>query len=350
VLEVATSLAILLAAADGRIVTALREVEVLKADAILVVQGTKVGFLDLDSNEGIRTVFTLFDGRRGHIAEIARAPHDAGVFVHNGRTIFSITQDAKTATVARLDSLSGDVAAARESKMNWFFRASPDGALYVSLIGRQGSFVGALDIQRQSLSTIQAWPPGIDVDTARRLVYIPRVLDGRFVDVASFADGTRRRIPVSEQYHSSSLSPDRTRLVLSGSTLDNLDVAILDLETQRETRLPFRGSKAVWWNDRKIFFNLRDTELWSFTLGEKQPRPLLVVPREKSIDSTTPAIISTSGRLVAWSWRGGVPGAQDGTIVIDLDQREYRKIDEHWPNIQLLENEPGPRPSRAPPR
>jgi hypothetical protein len=230
------------------------------------VQDSKVSFLELDSPSALKPVFTLFPNGNSVNSEIARAGDDSAVLVTNGRKIFSIGLDTKTATIASLNQVSGDVAAARRARMNWLLRAAPDGLLYVAMLARSegggSDFVGALDVKNKRLATVALnFPSGIDVDTERGVVYKPEAYAGRYIEIASFADGSRRRIPVSAGHDRVALSPDRRWLLLSGSCLDSTTMALLDVANGKETLLPFTGSSGTWLNGTKILFVQRDTEL-----------------------------------------------------------------------------------------
>jgi hypothetical protein len=353
--ELGAIVGFLLSSTGTSTVTVWKEVPVLKIHALLFVQDHDLSAIDLSArSDAPAQVFRLFPDKRGHNSQIARRADEGSVLFTNGRTILSASAQGRTSTIASLDSVITDNGSIAKTEINWLLKTGPTGLIYFCLLGRgepRHSFVAKLDPQTLRLDTIEVlFPSGIDVDTGRQIVYKPEAHAGQWIEAARFGDESRRKMMVTANYSSVSLDPKGTRLVMSGSSLDvRPKIALLDISTGRETSLPATGSDAVWLSANTIAFVRGESELWSYRLGDNEPKLLFAIESERAMkdgSNAKPPILSGDGRALAWGWAAGTrTKSRLGTIVVDLERGEYRRIHGWWHNMQLLRRVPSDRRS-----
>jgi hypothetical protein len=114
----------------------------------------------------------------------------------------------------------------------------------------------------------------------------------------------------------------------------------LNLATGRETVLGFSGSYAVWGEGDSIYFVRGETTLWTATLAAKEPMRLFeAVGRPASEPGkgsyAEPPVLSRDRSWLAWRWtlKGWLNMLRNGTVLVDLENREYRLLDRSWSNV-----------------
>lgn len=123
-----------------------------------------------------------------------------------------------------------------------------------------------------------------------------------------------------------------------GGVLAESFLAIFDVDSGAEEVLPVNATHASWANDSELFIVRGERELWRYKIGEATAERLISMEGANAHDQGSyakPAVVSDDGTWVAWQWAGRDQHGQlgMGTILVDLVNGEFRRLDGWWHNV-----------------
>jgi hypothetical protein len=335
-----------------------KKVDVFTRNALFVVKDEKLSVLRTTEKGAPKAIFTI--SKQGHlVSDVGVAEKGDAFFVSDGTAIFRVTPTGQSKTVLTLSTLRADSLGKDlpdRFRINWFLAAGPGDTLHFDLLPNDHvkeptAYVCRYEPISGRAEFVKIYNPNeIDVDRERGIVYSPPSANGNFLGLATadrvlistFADAAHpRRLPVSHQYDSCQLSPDRKTLLLSESPSPfevKPHIATLDLSSGRETVLPFSGSYATWGTAESIYFVRGDKTLWTAKLRAAQPTLLFEALGQSASDSrgsyAEAPVLSRDASWLAWRWAlKDASGVRLGTVLVDLKNHEYRLVGHAWHNV-----------------
>jgi len=323
--------------------TDFTRVDSFRRQANFVVKDERLCTLDVTKPGGKDKMICLFDGLGGLNSQVAVTHDGAKAVVSDGRRIWSVDVSGYTQELANLDTLrvsKGKVDLAK-AEINWHLSISKsEKKVFCVLLGNEEplfSSVACIDVAKAEIQVMDVgFPHGISVDGDRGIVYNMR-------GIKSFDGSVDKEIWSSIALTNSDFSPDMKYMLVSMEAQDeDKVVTILDLETHREERLPIDGWYAVWGGNDHIYFRKVDNSLWRYDLETGEQRPIFAVGKDLTIGNCssygTAPVLSKDRSFLAWNFMAvaNVGGFVWGTVLVDLENVEYRVVDGSWYNFNWM--------------
>lgn len=320
----------------------LRSVEVFQRAATFVAKDRQIRILNVNLPGEPMPLFKV--AWLGDLnCPIALAKEGDQVIVTDGNAIFSISTNGKPNKLCALDELQYDRMDEQftQRMIKWYLATSRNRDVLFFAVendDRQGLY--RLELQTKKVLRLDFPSAGIDVDTDCDIAYGSGHPKHRHVLTKDFDGKIDRTFPTSMAYYFCRLAEDKSTLLLSDIDLQkDSPIALLNLSTGQETKLPVTGSHATWYARDTILFLRGSNSLWQFRIGDPNPAEMLSVPGKAMPGYSIMPHLSTDKTWLAWGWTSKTrDGFRNGTILIDLRHNEYRQLKGWWYNVQWLQD------------
>ena len=331
----------------------LARVQSFQRRGYFVAKDTGLHVLDLSAPDATSLVATV-SGYPLYNSGIA-VSGDGTFFVANADTVYRCDKTGNPTVLTKL----GDMEAQgyrddlTEAKITGYMACTRDGNTLFFAISvekpERASFLCNFNVATGKAKLLRARHVlDVDVDSGVAFWRDPR----RNVVYAKDFDGrVNRAFDLSRFYWSAQLAPDKRTLLVSESSFGRHDsaIAVLDLESHKETMLSVHGSYAVWGPEGWIYFVCGETQLWRYSLEEKRAEGLFRVVGRKALRDGSYAglpVLSHDKTMLVWSWAikgSSQPGTlvfghnvRLGTVLLDLERDQFRTLDQYWHQVQWV--------------
>ncbi len=277
------------------------------------------------------------------------------LLLSGGKNLFRATKDGRAEKLFGLLDLKAEGAGPRLAELQIFrLLAASVGkdVIYIELSNfltpedsRSPGFknevilLGRLELGARCLRmTIEPPTSNFAIDPDSDIFYVAR---GGHIQETRFDGQVEREWPVRGQPHGCLVVPDRKSLLLEHFASSTHMYSVLDLATGQQTP-PALGRTPVWGKNRTVFF-LRDsrrekvlaTSLYRFQSGQKSPLRIFFVSCQlvtsRDFLDRKP-VLSADGSWLAWHLPAEEP--ENRTLLLDLENEEYRILPGDWAGIQ----------------
>jgi hypothetical protein len=323
----------------------LKLVPVFHREATFVAKDRHLRFLNVTLPGEPRPVFRL--NWIGDLnVGIALAEEQTAVIVTDGTTIFRVGEKGDSTKLGAMSDFRAEAAGkdgagdSFNGSILWFFATSNSRKfLFFVPDAVDWGKMGRLDLESKTLKTIDVpFAAGADVDLDAGVAYIPEIPPDRRIAVKDFDEKIDRHLATTIDVGFCKLSPDKKRLLLwNADNVPHSAIALIDLKTGKEAVLPVDGCCATWGDDKTIFFVRGSNSLCQYRLGAADATDVITLTGKPAANWGMVPCVSADKTWLAWGWtsqRG--QNLEHGTILVDLQNRDYRSLTGWWHNVQWL--------------